>query len=553
MEAAGGKPPAWLVVHGPGGERARVAAEPLPFTIGRHSRNSLVLADARISRDHARLLAVEGGYAVEDLGSRNGTFVNQERVEFRRLAPGDRIDFGAPDSYFLVFDTGDSPLARIEEAGPAEAPPGASLARLRAVAELARAVETSLAPSDLLAALVDAALTITGAQRGFLLLKGNRGLEIRLARDNRGAALAAADLRVPLSLIEQALARRRELLSMTFDPHSGDAGLPTRTVAELSLRSAVCVPLVRLRSGAALSSGAPPEDETLGVLYMDSRASAADLSAGNPELLQTLALEASTVLENARLLEGERARQRMEEELKIARQIQSSLLPTALPASGWFRAAGKSIPSRQVGGDYYDVRQLGTSAWAFINADVSGKGVSAALLASLLQGAFLAAPHAEIAPAESMTRFNAFLLERTKGEKYATVFLGVLHRDGRLRYVNAGHGTGLLVRAGGPVERLEPTGLPAGMIEDAEYSSGELVLEDGDKLILYTDGLAEAENADGEPFGEARLRAIARRAAACSAQELFDTLDAALAAHTGGALQSDDITFMTVEYRRREV
>ncbi len=547
---AAGRPP-WLVVADPTGGRSRVAIQPLPFYIGRQSQNELPLRDTRISRTHARIVAENGGYAIEDLQSRNGTFVNRERVARCALNPSDRIDFGVPDSYTLTFEPDEAGIERFAEPLAAAPRPGAELVRLRAVVDLARALESSLSTADLLAALVDSALAITGAERGFLLICRGEDLEFRVARDRSGANLAPEELRVPCAVIQRALARRRELLSMTFDAGAGDAGLPMRTIAELELRSVVCVPLVRLRTAASAAAGALA-DETLGVIYMDTRAGAADLSSGNRELLQTLAMEASTILENARLLEGERARQRMEEEMKIAREIQSSLLPTALPSEGWFRAAGRSIPSRQVGGDYFDALPLGPRAWAFIVADVSGKGVSAALLAALLQGAFLAAPHAEWPPAQSLHRLNAFLLERTKGEKYATVFLGLLECDGRLRYANAGHGAGLLVRAGGALEPLEATGFPAGLIDEAEYAMGEAVLERGDKLVLYTDGVGEAENLDGELFGDARIRQIARASAGASAHTLFAALDAALEAHTGGALQRDDMTMMTVEYHGDE-
>jgi serine phosphatase RsbU (regulator of sigma subunit) len=267
--------------------------------------------------------------------------------------------------------------------------------------------------------------------------------------------------------------------------------------------------------------------------------------------LQTLALEASTILENARLLEGERARQRLEEELKIARGIQESLLPRRLPDTGWLRAAGRSIPCHQVGGDYFDVRPVGPDAWALVNADVSGKGVSSALLASLLQGLFLAL-ETGTSPEAALARLNAFLLERTEGEKFATMFLGILRRDGALSYVNAGHGAGLLVRGEGGWEHLHATGPPVGMLEEAVYEAAETRLLDHDKLILHTDGLTEAENADGNFFGEAGIRRVARANARASAQGLFEALDSALAEHTGGSLQKDDIAFLVIEYRTEE-
>jgi len=140
------------------------------------------------------------------------------------------------------------------------------------------------------------------------------------------------------------------------------------------LRSVICVPLVRIRTGQGDATGVlSTGSETVGVLYMDSRISAADLAGGNRELLQTLAIEASTVLENARLLEEERGKHQMEEELRLAHTIQQSLLPPKLPDGGWMRVAGSSVASHQVGGDYYDVTEVNAHCWSAVLADVSGK------------------------------------------------------------------------------------------------------------------------------------------------------------------------------------
>src|SRR5262249_11954829 len=214
--------------------------------------------------------------------------------------------------------------------------------------------QNSLSSQDVLKAVVDAALAVTGAERGFLLLGGGDELEMRVARDRSGNELAEDELKVPRRLIRKALHHRRDLLSMNFY-HGGGGVNAEHTVAELELRSVVCVPLVRIRVGAVEETSVlSSASETAGVLYMDSRLGAADLSAGNRELLQTLALEASTILENARLLEEERGKQKIEEELKVARQIQQSLYPRSLPSVGWFMACGSSVASLQVGGDYFD-------------------------------------------------------------------------------------------------------------------------------------------------------------------------------------------------------
>ena len=418
--------PASLVVLDPSGHRSRIAIEPLPFRIGRQPENHLVLRDSRISRTHARIVAEDREYVLEDCGSRHGTYVNGRRVERHTLHNSDRIDFGTADSFSLMFALDGAELKRLmEQVSADKATPqgvGANLGKLRAVLDLARSLESSFSIDDVLVQVVDTALTVTGAERGFLLLRSGAALDVRVARHRHGHKLRENDLRVPRAVIHRALERRRELLHMNFEPASGDLPMGG-TVADLELRSVVCVPLVRIRAGqGGTTTMVSTGSETVGVLYMDSRLGAADLAGGNRELLQTLAIEASTVLENARLLEEERAKQQMEEELRVARTIQQSLLPPSLPSDGWLRAAGSSVASHLVGGDYYDVTRVTPHCWSAVVADVSGKGVSSALLASLLEGALIAATdHPEVL-GHRMERLNKFLLARTGGEKYATVF-----------------------------------------------------------------------------------------------------------------------------------
>jgi serine phosphatase RsbU (regulator of sigma subunit) len=423
------------------------------------------------------------------------------------------------------------------------------LAKLRAVVEIARVLQSSLSVDDVLAAVVDAALTITSTERGFLLLREGAELRVRVARDAFGQALPPDDLRVPARLIQRALSHRRDLLSMNFDPEAERGLDPDRSVANLELRSVVCVPLVRVRSGR----GDQTQDLsqlTEGLLYLDSKRVTADMAAGHRELLQTLALEASTILENARLLEEEREKQRLEEELAIAREIQAGLLPRDLPTEGWFCAAARSLPCHQVGGDYLDVRRAGENAWSAVVADVCGKGVSSALLASLLQGAFLLATESSLPIEGAMGRINRFLNERTQGEKYATIFYCTLDRSGLLRWTCAGHCAPLLVRRGGAIEALDSNGLPVGMLEAAEYCVQESRLLPGDKLVIFTDGVCDAQNAAGEFFEARRVRRLLKEnGAGTTATQLLDRLMAALQGFTAGTEQGDDITCLILEYR----
>jgi sigma-B regulation protein RsbU (phosphoserine phosphatase) len=546
-------PPAALLVLHPSGQRTRVAIDTLPFSIGRHADNNLVLRDNRASRSHARIIAENGAYVVEDLNSRHGTWINGERTARHVLRNSDRIDLGVRESYQLTFaiETGEINriLDQITSTSRSEGTAGNNLVKLRSLVEVARALQNSLSTQEVLTAVVDAALAVTGCERGFLMLRKDAELEVSVARDHDGRALEAGDLRVPRSVIRRALHSRRDLLSMHFDPLAEQGVRPEVSIAALELRSVVCLPLVQIRSGTSEETRITSTAEaTVGLLYMDSRDAPADLSAGNRELLQTLAIEASTILENARLLEEERVKLRIEDELKIARTIQQGLLPPLLPSSGWFRAAGSSIPSTQVGGDYYDVREVTANVWAAVVADVSGKGVSSALLASLLQGTFLMASADPWHVESIMDRLNTFLLERTRGEKYATIFYCTLDSSGLLSYSNAGHPAPYLVSPDGRLRKLHTSGMPVGMIEGAPFQTVQTQLEPGDKVVIYSDGLTEAENSDGSFFDTERLKVALRDNAKQSAPEMHAALRAAVDRFTEGGVIRDDVTALVIEY-----
>lgn len=537
-----------LVVIDPSGHRSSVLIHSLPFRIGRQADNQLVIRDNRASREHASILHEQGDYWIEDLNSLHGTFVNGEKITRRRLRDSDKIEFGSPDSYQLIFQPPGGGVARLIDQFPGNEK-GGKLGKLRAVMEVARALQTSLSTQDVLSSVVDAALAVTGAERGFLLLRREEELEMKVARDRRGAPLADSDLQVPRRLIHKALQQRRELLSMNFDQAEAAGVKAEHSVADLELRSVVCVPLVRIRAGGGQETSAlSAASETVGVLYMDSRIQAADLSAGNRELLQSLALEASTILENARLLEEERAKQKIEEELKVARQIQQSLYPRSLPSSGWFRACGSSVASLEVGGDYFDVLKVNDSCWAVAVADVSGKGVSSALLACYLQGALSAASHSAHTIERTMELINRFLGERAEAGKYATVFHCTLEELGRVRYVNAGHCAPLVVSADGAIRTLETTGMPLGLIPGATFAVAETVMSMDDKLVIYSDGVTEARGPDAEFYGVERLLRVVKANAASSCEQIHDAILEDLRAFTRNTPQADDITLVALEY-----
>src|SRR4029077_19193201 len=239
-----------------------------------------------------------------------GTWVNGERIARHILRNSDRIDLGVPESYQLTFTLEAGEINRIMDQLSTSRSGGMgdnNLAKLRSLVEVARALQNSLSTAEVVTAVVDAALAVTGCERGFLLLRKGDGLEVSVSRDLEGRALDAGDLRVPTAVIQRALNTRRELLSMSFNPGSQEPlEGQDRSVAALELRSAVCVPLVLVQSGSQEETRiASHAQQTVGLLYLDSRLSPADLSAGNREVRTSLAIEASSILENARLMEDQ--------------------------------------------------------------------------------------------------------------------------------------------------------------------------------------------------------------------------------------------------------
>jgi len=206
------------------------------------------------------------------------------------------------------------------------------------------------------------------------------------------------------------------------------------------------------------------------------------------------------------------------------------------------------VATHQVGGDYFDVIPVDDACWAVVVADVSGKGVSSALLASLLQGALLAASPDARQLETRIRGINRYINERTQGEKYATIFYGMLDKGGALSYINAGQCSPLLAGTAGRYEYLATTSMPVGLLEDTEFQAERRHFAPGDKLVIYSDGLTEAANPAGEFFGKRRLRETVTAHAASDCGVLHDAVLEAVTAFIGTAAQADDITLLVVEY-----
>ncbi len=539
-----------LLVEQPSGEYLQIPVNRSPFVIGRLRDCDLTLADKRISRRHAQLCLERGGIAIEDLGSRHGTIVNGESVRRTRLAVGDRIGFGVEDSFTVTVCEGRSPqtglLKRVSEIG-AGPPRAGALGRLSAVLDVARTMELASGVEEVFEAVVEAALSIAGADRAYLLLRDATGkLQVKVVRHASGACGSAAQSELPLARIADALERRPDLFAMSLDSPQGSGS------GRDASRGALCVPILRMRIGLDQETSViSAKDDTLGVLYMDAENPDLRLAEGNQALLHALAIEISTSVENARLIEEERQKRRLEHELEMARKIQRSLLPSTLPGEGWLVAKGHSEASSQLGGDYYDLMQVAPGRWAAVLADVSGKGASASILASLLQGAFFLGSGSDVSLSGTLRRINRYLCDRSERAHFATVFAATIAQDATMRWSSAGHCPAILVRPTGHYELLSPTSRPVGLFDDADFPEEVCQLEPGDKLVVYSDGVTELRNARTELYGEQRLIEAASELAYLDTGEFFDALLAQVSDFGSDAPREDDLTLVVLGFHGR--
>jgi serine phosphatase RsbU (regulator of sigma subunit) len=283
-----------------------------------------------------------------------------------------------------------------------------------------------------------------------------------------------------------------------------------------------------------------PLGEVLGILYLDSR-QRQTLMRVDSDLLKTIAMEAAVLVENASLASAEESARRYREELAIAAGIQQGLMTVRIPELDYARVLAHSIPCKEIGGDFYDVIATENALYVVV-ADVSGKGVSAALLGSTLQGLV----HAQILAGLSLPQIAMFSNQYICGKlisKYATLVILKLLPDGSVEYLNCGHVQPLWHRSD-QIAILTNGNLPVGLIPDAIYASEMIHIEPGERVLVFTDGVTEAENPSGEFFGDARLESSVRKGA--SIQEIFQQVQL----YMGAAPANDDCTLLEVCYGR---
>ncbi len=510
------------------------------FTIGRRSEADLRLTGGDISRAHAEIVLEHGVRVLYDRQSRFGTFVNDQRIDRHPLVSGDRIRFGNSTDASIVFADGDDAPSAEKSAASA----ATELRQMAALLEGLRALGSGRVLDEVLALVLDSAIEVTGAERGFIMLASRDGkLEFTLARARGKVTLPGRTFATSRKIPEQVFASGEhlvvdDLLDDSLAPlHSG-------TVA-LGIRHVLCTPLRLVRYVERADE--KPADQTIGVLYLDSRERASLGSAASRSALETLSAEAALAIENARLYRQALDKAKFEQELKVAAAIQRALLPQPRVDGLFCTAMGSSSPCLAVGGDFFDYVDLPTGQFGFIVGDVAGKGSPAALLAAAVLGMFSAESTYQVSPASLITRLNRGLFRRAIENKFLTAFYGILAADGTFTYTNAGHNAPVLVSASG-VRRLETGGLVLGLFEHAAFDEETLVLAPGDFIVAFSDGVTEAFNVAGDEYTDDRLLASIDRHRSKAPRALLDGLLGDVKVFAGEATQNDDLTLVMVRF-----
>jgi sigma-B regulation protein RsbU (phosphoserine phosphatase) len=520
------------------------------FTIGRSSGNNLVLAQMGISRSHAEVLVENGEYLVRDLGSKQGTYLNGVRIEQARLVHGDRVQLGGPQGISLEFHEGDL-LQSLLGVSDSKSRINLSVRGFREVGMLFaafRALSSIRVLDDLLALVVDTAIELTGAERGFIMLKEDNGeLSFRCARNNQKCTLDGSFFQTSRRVPYDVFKTGRPVIINDLD--IGDGPEDHSATRRLGLRSISCVPLRYLAVHDSSSVSGVGRSETIGVLYVDSENIGAGLSGTRMDALESLASEAAMAIYNARLFKISLDKRKMDEQLAVAKEIQQALLPPRNKDFAYGQACSQNLPCDEVGGDYFDYFSLEGERFGFAVGDVAGKGMPAALLASLIQGIFAAQTLFDTPLPAMISNVNRNLAKRGTGNRFVTFFFGILEPDGKCTYVNAGHNPPFLLSQNGSMKELTAGGMVLGLFGEAPYEADTVELQPGDHLVLFTDGVIEALNREGEEFGMERLVPLLKANARASTPEILARLQEAVVSFSAHAPQHDDITMMVLGFR----
>lgn len=522
----------------PAFERDLDAAE---VVMGRVASAGLVLPDASVSRQHARLVQLDGRWWVEDLGATNGTELNGTRIAARtRLAAGDRIRVGGTIIVFEPSAPGDerTPISPAAGHAPAAAA-DRQAARLQLLNDIHRALATPISLTDLLDLILERCFDVLAPEEGVILLKDASGAMRPAASRQRPGA--ASPVLVSRRLVEEVAGKGEPAL--VLDAAQDERFSESESIIVAGVRSVAAAPLA-------------DAEGTIGMIALSSRVSVRQFSEADLDLLVSLASAAALRVRNVALAEEAAARRVLERELALAHDMQMAMLPRDMPARREVALAARLTPARSVGGDLYDFVLAPDGLW-FIVADVSGKGVGAALYMAVAKTLFRATVSGAT-PQELpriLARMNQELCRDNDQMIFTTAVIGHLNwMTGALTLADIGHLPIVLVDPDGRLSSPEvPKSIAFGVLDDAEFAVATSRLTGGSVVLLYTDGATDARDASGALFGQIRLtQAIAAAAAAADgarAEAIVSSVAGAVEAFAAGAPPEDDLTLFAIEFR----
>ncbi len=522
-----------------------------PAVIGRDATCEITIDDPSTSRQHARFVPTDRGYVVEDMGSRNGTLVNDLPCGRTPLVDGDRILVGAALAVFrgagtqsgtAVIIADEEPSSHATRYVPADQALALSRRRLEMICELSERLTTLQDETALLENALSICFETLHFERGAVGIRrrNQRIVDWPVVKNLRGEE---GELKISGSLLRRALEHGERAI---FTDSGSAPADPTVSMVQHGIRSAMCVPLIH-------------RGQILGVIYGDRTSTSTAYTDEDIDFLAAIAREVSIGLVNSQLLEDQQQMARLSHDLDVARGIQTSLFPKSLPDEDSLSVAARNDPGRRVSGDYYDViRRDDGRVWCVV-ADVSGEGVGAALLMANLQAAVRVTIGESDDPGALLTRWNQFVCQNSSQARFVTCILILVDpAEHTLRLASAGHWAPIVVTgaslsagaspsAGVPRELEIDVGYPLGVVDSAQFKTTTAELGDDPAMIFcYTDGVIEAMDPEEEMFGHERLIKVLANRGDLKPKAIIKHVGRELAAFVGSAQQSDDITMMAI-------
>ena len=551
-------------ISGPGlGKRSDLVRE--ETVLGRHPDCDVVIEVGAVSRQHAKIHRVNGEFELEDLGSRNGTFLNGQLIKQQtKLHDGDLlricdVEFsfhGDDDNLSLLGEAAAVPsgssfgVLMIDDAGQGEASRAVSSkldirgtamgmqltsgadARLKAVLEISQSLGRAVRVEDVLPKVLDTLFKIfLQADRAFIVLREGDELAARWTKTRNEKQQEA--FRISRTVMREVMESKEAII--TLDASSDERFEMANSISDFRIRSMVVAPLL------------DSEGEALGAIQMDTLDSKRHFEARDLEILSGVAIQAGVAIEKAQMHDQLIQQQRVEHDLELARNVQRAFLPARAPDPQGYEFYHFYLPADQIGGDYYDYINLRDGRLAIVVADVVGHGVSAAMLMAKLSADVRFLLASEATPALAISRLNQHIADLGV-ERFVTLLCLILEPDtGRVEIVNAGHMAPLWLKVDGTVEEPgdEATGVPIGIVDGFQYDMATIELAHGDRLILYTDGINEAPSVQGDMFGIERLQKLVAECSG-SLQEAGEQIVTEVRNFVAGTQQADDMCLVMV-------